>query len=142
MTSVHKKKIHIEQKDRMSTEMYLKTIYILSEENDGNVKPVDLINKMNLSKASVSEMLKKLKEDELVTYSRYEDISLTKKGIVKGKNILRKYIIIKKFLEEVLKLDKEKCPEEACNLEHAFSDESVARLNIVMKLLEEKTATR
>ena len=47
-------------------------------------------------------------------------------------------MVIREFLEDVLKIDDKKVHDEACNLEHAFSDESIARLNILMKFFKKK----
>ena len=43
---------------------------------------------------------------------------------------------IKHFLKDILKISPETVHDEACNLEHAFSDESIAKLNILLKLME------
>lgn len=129
-------KLHWEQKDNISTEMYLKTIFLLREEKKADPKPVDIVKELNLSKGSVSEMLKKLDEVGFIEYESYGKIKLSKKGLEKAKNVVRKYLVIKQFLEKVLKIDKAKTHDEACNLEHGFSDESIAKLNILMKIMK------
>ena len=132
------KRLHGKQKQRISTEMYLKSIFLLKEKNKLDPRPIDIVNELMLSKGSVSEMLKKLDDEGFLKYESYGKVNLTKKGFEKAKNVIRKYMIVIEFLENVLKIEKKKLHKEACNLEHAFSDESVARLNIVMKLLEKK----
>ncbi|MCM2325480.1 MAG: metal-dependent transcriptional regulator [Candidatus Woesearchaeota archaeon] len=119
--------MHADQKNKISKEMYLKEIYLL---RDQDPKPMDLIRKMKVSKSSVSEMLKKLAEEGVIRYESFGTITLTDKGIMEAMNVLRKYLVIKKFLKDTLMLPEEQLHEEACNLEHAFSDASIARLNI------------
>ena len=68
---------HDEHRSSISTEMYLKTIYLLREKNDQDPRPVDLVNELNLSKGTVSDMIKKLKEED---YIKYEDPSIRIEG--------------------------------------------------------------
>ncbi len=126
---------HSSQKSKISTEMYLKEIYLFHDKNKSYPKAVDLVKELKFSKGTVSEMLKKLETLKLITYKDFE-IKLTKKGMMEAKNVVRKYVVIKKFLSDVLKTPDDKIHEEACNLEHAFSDESVAKLNILNKILK------
>ena len=130
------KKLHGKQKHRISTEMYLKTIFLLKEEKNDDPRPVDIVNGLGLSKGSVSEMIKKLNEENLIEYESYGKIKLTEKGLEKAKNVVRKYLVIKEFLKDVLKITESKIHDEACNLEHAFSDESIAKLNILLKIFK------
>ena len=129
-------KLHGRQKHRISTEMYLKTIFLLREKKGEDIRPVDLVNELELSKGTVSEMLRKLSDEDLVSYESYSRVKLTEKGYEKAKNVVRKYLVIKEFLANILKISPEKVHDEACNLEHAFSDESIAKLNILIRLFE------
>ncbi|MEM2131535.1 MAG: metal-dependent transcriptional regulator [Candidatus Woesearchaeota archaeon] len=123
-------KLHVIQKNKISKEMYLKTIYLFFEKKK-LVKAIDLANELKIKKSSVSEMLKKLFDEKLITIEQKHHIKLTKKGEKEAKNVLRKYLIIKEFLIKILKIKPEKAELEACELEHAFSDESIAKLNIL-----------
>ncbi len=132
------KTLHSSQKDKISTEMYLKTIFLLQEKGI-QPKPVDLVNELELSKGSVSEMVKKLTEEGVINYESYGVITLTKKGLQKAKNVVRKYLTVKEFLINVLKTPIDKVHDEACNLEHAFSDSSIAKLNVLNKIKKSTT---
>ena len=57
------KKLHGKQKHRISTEMYLKTIFLLREKKKKDPRPVDVVRELDLSKGTVSEMLRKLTEE-------------------------------------------------------------------------------
>lgn len=135
-------KLHSDQKHRISTEMYLKTIYELKTQKNSDPRPVDIVNCLEVSKGSVSEMLKKLSDEGFIKYKSYGVVELTNKGLNKAKNILEKYRIIRKFLSNMLKVNENKVHDEACNLEHAFSDESVLKLEKLIKSARKSTRIR
>jgi DtxR family transcriptional regulator, Mn-dependent transcriptional regulator len=132
----HPTKLHGHQKNKISKEMYLKTIFLLKEEHNKDPKPVEIANELQLSKGSVSEQLKKLAEDGVINYESYGAVTLTEIGLQHAKNVVRKYLTIRIFLTNFLNIEATKAHEEACNLEHGFSDESIAKLNILMKALK------
>jgi DtxR family Mn-dependent transcriptional regulator len=130
-------RLHNPQKDMISTEMYLKTIFELKEKKGRDPKAVELAKALGLSKASVSEMLKKMEREDHIQHKAYSPLKLTKKGLMGAKKVERKYQILTKFLTYYLKIDEKKAHLEACILEHAISDEVVTRLDILMRFLEQ-----
>ncbi len=109
-------------------EDYLRAMYHLAEENQ-EIKSVDVASYLGVSKASVSEMLKSLDSLGFLEYRRYARIQLTKKGREAAQNLTARHRIIETFLRDMLKISERKIHDEAHNLEHAFSDESILRLN-------------
>ena len=114
------------EKNDIAKEMYLKAVLQLTKE--GDVRPVDLVKCLGVTKGSVSEMLKKLEEDGFVEYESFKNINLTAKGRKKANLVLRKYHIVREFLDHVLGMKGEQLHDNACNLEHAFSDEAIEKL--------------
>jgi DtxR family Mn-dependent transcriptional regulator len=114
-------------------EDYLRTIYELYEERDG-VRSIDIAEKLGTSKASVSEMLRKLAKENLIKVKPYSKIFLTQKGKKQGKNLFDKHHIIKQFIKKFIRHGEEKAKEEAHKLEHALSEESV---KVISRLLNE-----
>ena len=114
-------------------ENYLRVIYELYEDKKG-VRSIDISRKLNISKASVSEMLRKLAEEKLIKIKPYSKILLTKKGEKEAGHLFDKHYTIKTFIKKYLNFDDGKAREEAHKLEHAFSSDSIAVLN---KLIEE-----
>ena len=110
-----------------SREDYLRAIYHLMEENK-EVKSVDVADYLNVTKPSVSEMLKYMNNDRLIQYKKYSKIKLTKKGLDSAKNLTARHRIIETFLNEMLKIDSKKIHDEAHRLEHAFSNESIEKI--------------
>jgi DtxR family Mn-dependent transcriptional regulator len=79
---------------------------------------------MNVSAASVTEMLRALADDGLIIYKKYRGVSLTPKGLTAAKRIRDKHQIAERFLMDVLDKDQGAAHEEACRMEHILSDES------------------
>jgi DtxR family Mn-dependent transcriptional regulator len=79
---------------------------------------------MNVSAASVTEMLKVLADDGLIKYRKYKGVSLTDEGLAQAKKIRDKHQIAERFLMDVLDKDQGSAHEEACKMEHILSDES------------------
>jgi len=111
---------------------YLRVIYEL--EDGKGAKSVEIAKKLKISKASVSEMLRKLAVKKLVIIKPYSKVYLTRKGKIEAENMFAKYFAIKTFIKKFLKYEDDKAREEAHKLEHFFSQESVDMLN---KLTEE-----
>ena len=110
----------------ISTEDYLKTLFILQRIQSGAIKTNTIASRMNVS--SVSEMIKKLSEKKLVTYSPYQGVKLTKNGVDQGRNMVRRHRILELFLHEVLGLPWDKVHQEAEQLEHASSDTVINKM--------------
>ncbi len=91
-----------------------------------------LAEELKISKASVSEMLKKMEERELVKHSRYGTPELTKKGETRGTALLRKHRLLHRFLE-IIGIRKTKIHEEACILEHAISDDVEKHMRMMVE---------
>ena len=108
-----------------SLEDYLKGIYLLKKRKQYSNK--NLAEYLNISPASVSEMIKKLSnENYLILEGR--NINLTKKGSDIAVNIIRKHRVWEVFLVEKLGYDTDEIHEEAEVLEHVTSDKLLQKL--------------
>jgi len=114
-----------------SREDYLRGMYHLMEE-EGSIRSVDLADYLNITKPSVSEMLRELNRGGLVQYKKYSRLKFTSKGHEIARNLTSKHRIIERFLKDMLKIDKKKVHGEAHRLEHAFSDESIEKLRMLL----------
>ena len=114
-----------------SREDYLRGMYHLMEE-EGSVRSVELADYLNITKPSVSEMLRELNRGGLVQYKKYSRLKFTSKGHEIARNLTSKHRIIERFLKDMLKIDKKKVHGEAHRLEHAFSDESIEKLRMLL----------
>jgi DtxR family Mn-dependent transcriptional regulator len=109
--------------EQKTTQDYLKTIYSLTKNNE-LVNNTDIAQKLDVAPASVTEMLKKLSEQGYIQYSPYHGSTLTQKGLKEAQKITRKHRLLETFLSDVLHIGKDKVHAQACEMEHALSDEA------------------
>lgn len=115
-----------------SREDYLEAIYeVCEEEKVARVK--DVAGQMGVSLASVNYAMKVLKEMGLINHRKYGYIELTKKGQEVGSAILKKHKLIKKFLIDVLNVDKGIANKDACSIEHVISEETYNKMDSFLK---------
>lgn len=112
------------EKVSMSHEDYLEAIVMLGGSPSHPVRSVDVATKMNVSKASVSKAIASLKAAGLLDQPFYGDITLTEEGYTYGSAVLKRHEMLTCFLVKRIGLDPEIAEEEACQMEHAISDES------------------
>lgn len=110
---------------RRSGEDYLETILILSEKND--VRSVDIAREMELSKPSVSRAVGLLKQGGFITVDQNGYITLTKAGKAEAERVYERHTVLTKWLVSI-GVDEESAAENACRLEHDFSDEAFEKL--------------
>ncbi len=121
----------------MSHEDYLEAIVMLGGTTDQAVRSVDVATKMGVSKASVNKAITVLKEKKLLDQPYYGDITLTPEGYEYGCAVLERHHLLRTFLIERLGIDPEIAEEEACQMEHAISDDSFEKWVAFIKGLEE-----
>ena len=107
---------------RESGEMYLETIYVLSQTSSA-VRGIDVGNYMNFSKPSVSRALGLLKNDGLVQVDGQGYIKLTAEGEARAKRIYERHLLLSKLFVN-LGVDEKVATEDACRIEHYLSDET------------------
>ena len=108
-----------------SIEDYLKGIYVLKKKKEYSNK--NLAEYLNISPASVSEMIKKLINDEYLELDK-KTIKLTEKGNEFALNVIRKHRVWEVFLFEKLGYTKEEVHKEAEILEHVTSNKLLRKL--------------
>jgi DtxR family transcriptional regulator, Mn-dependent transcriptional regulator len=111
-----------------SEENYIKAIYALSENNDESISTNLLAERMNTKASSVTDMLKKLTDKQLLTYQKYQGCSLTEIGRSVALSIVRKHRLWEVFLVEKLQFGWDEVHEIAEQLEHIQSVQLTNRL--------------
>lgn len=104
-----------------SKEMYLKTIYLLSKKK-GSVRNIDIAAELNISKPSVTGMLKKLVADGDIAITNDYLVSLTTEGRERAEMIYNRYVTFVDLLT-LMNIPEDKIRDAACKLEHGVSDE-------------------
>lgn len=112
-----------------SEENYLKTIYHLTIVSDSEISTNAIAEKMETKASSVTDMLKKLAEKDLVNYKKYQGVSLTEKGRLSAKMIVRKHRLWEVFLVEKLDFSWDEVHDIAEQLEHIKSEKLINKLD-------------
>lgn len=111
-------------------ENYIKAIYTVQHTNEsGEVSVNEIAERMNNKPATVTDMLRKLSEKELIHYEKYKKVQLTKAGTKLALSILRKHRLWESFLHEKLKFSWSEVHEVAEQLEHIQSQMLIDRLD-------------
>lgn len=113
----------------LSEENYLKAIYHLTTLGDAEVSTNAIAEKIETKASSVTDMLRKLAEKELIHYKKYQGVSLTQTGRLAAKMIVRKHRLWEVFLVEKLAFAWDEVHDIAEQLEHIQSPELVDRLD-------------
>lgn len=108
-----------------SYEDYIEAIYDLAVKGNGSVRSVDVANELGFSKASVARATKNLREQGYINQERYGEITLTPKGEEYGKRVLERHQVLRGFLIDILGVDKETANDEACEMEHTISQDTM-----------------
>jgi DtxR family transcriptional regulator, Mn-dependent transcriptional regulator len=108
---------------------YAKAIYALQQRGDGHpVGTNDLAERLSVTPASVSAMLKKLAERGLVEHVPYKGVVLTEAGERVALEVLRHHRLLELYLAEHLGVPWDRVHEEAEALEHVISEYLEARI--------------
>lgn len=110
-------------------ENYLKTIYYLATRQEGEVSTNALAEMTATKAASVTDMLRKLADKQLIHYKKYQGVRLTDEGERLALQIIRRHRLWEVFLVEKLGLGWDEVHDIAEELEHIRSDELVSRLD-------------
>ncbi len=105
-----------------SLEDYMKSILILSNRN-GSVRSVDIAEELGVSKPSVSNAMKKLREENMICFAKGGNIIFTKEGRAFAEKIYSKHSLLSRALR-IMGVNKDTADKEACLMEHAISDET------------------
>jgi len=121
---------------KKTMEEYIEVISSLQNESE-YARTTDIANEMNIKPSSVTEMLQKLDNNGLIEYHLYKGARLTKKGKKIAGKLEMKHHAIEEFLL-MLGVDEKNAKEDACEIEHHVSDETIERLIQFIKTLRKK----
>lgn len=113
----------------LAEENYLKAIFHLEYESEGEVSTNAIAERMDTKPSSVTDMVQKLAEKGMLIYKRYKGVQLTDEGRKLAAYVIRKHRLWEVFLVEKLNFHWDEVHEIAEQLEHIQSDELVTRLD-------------
>ena len=111
-----------------SIEDYVKVIYSYTEWQDKPITSSQLALRLGVANSSVSEMVRKLKDQGLVDHKPYSAIRLTPEGMRLALSMVRRHRLIETYLVEELGYSWDEVHDEAEMLEHAVSDTFIERM--------------
>jgi DtxR family Mn-dependent transcriptional regulator len=115
-----------------SEENYLKAIFHLQQEADGGISTSSISEKLDTKAASVTEMIKRLADKNLVDYQKYYGVQLTEAGRKQALLIIRKHRLWEYFLVKRLNFNWDEVHDIAEQLEHIKSAKLVEELDIFL----------
>jgi len=118
-------------------ENYLEVIGKLSK-GERVVRVNSLAKELKVRMPSVSEALKVLKDNGLVTHEKYGYIELTEKGSKIAEEVFSRHEILFAFLTKILGIDPVTADEDACKMEHVISPTTLSKLISFVKELSDR----
>lgn len=116
----------------LSEENYLKAIYHLESDSKKGISTNAIAKSLETKASSVTDMVKKLSEKEVVIYKKYQGVTLTELGKKTAANIVRKHRLWEVFLVERLNFSWDEVHEVAEQLEHIKSPKLINQLDSLL----------
>jgi len=110
---------------------YLKVIFTIQEKHS-QVTTTDIARALNVSAASVTGMIKRLDQMQLVIHESYKGVKLTKSGEKIALEIIRHHRLLETYLREIMGYPWETMHAEAEHLEHHISEEFEERIDVLL----------
>jgi DtxR family Mn-dependent transcriptional regulator len=114
-------------------ENYLKAIYSLAYANSNKVSTTLISAELNTKASSVTDMIQKLADKDLVHYKKYQGVSLTEIGRKIAVEIVRKHRLWEVFLVNKLNYNWDEVHELAEQLEHIKSETLIDKLEAFLE---------
>ncbi|WP_346674495.1 metal-dependent transcriptional regulator [Enorma phocaeensis] len=113
----------------VANEDYLECMVRIEQEDgaEAGVRSVDVATMLGVSKASVNKAVTALKAQGLVEQSHYGKVMLTPQGREIGSAVWYRHRLIRTFLVQELGVEFDRADAEACMMEHALSEDTMAR---------------
>lgn len=112
-----------------SAQNYVKVIWGAQEWSDDPVTPGLIATRAGVAMSSVSDAVRKLAEQGLVTHTPYGAVALTDDGRDAAVAMVRRHRLLETFLVQVLGYTWDEVHDEAEVLEHAVTDLLVDRID-------------
>lgn len=118
-----------------TAEDYLERIYALIQEK-GYARVSDIAEALQVSPSTVTRMVQKLDEQNLLEYERYRGLSLTEAGERVGRSIHKRHKALEAFLDLLGIHDKETVEQDIEGIEHHLSSKTLHRLTQLVEFFE------
>ena len=117
----------------LTEENYLKAIYHISQYSNSGISTNAIAKKIKTKASSVTDMIKKLAEKDLVNYKKYQGVELTESGRRMAVSVIRKHRLWEVFLVRKLNFSWDEVHEVAEQLEHIHSEKLINQLDAFLE---------
>ena len=117
--------LKVEKDITLNEGRYLKFLYRKQQEETNQIRTMVLAEAFRVKPATVTEMLQKLSNKGLLSYTRYHGADLTERGIIEAEKLLRNHRILEVLFVRFLKYSSQDACVEATKLDHYVSDELI-----------------
>jgi Mn-dependent DtxR family transcriptional regulator len=118
-----------------SQEDYLEAIWVLTEEK-GYARVTDLSERLQISPASASKMIRRLNDAGLLTYERYRGFNFTPRGRRTGRLLYARHQILERLLTHLELGPPDEIHRIVEGIEHHFDVRSMGQLDRLVKHIE------
>lgn len=115
-----------------SLEDYLEAVLEVADDA-GAARTTDVADRLGVSKASVNQAMGLLVDRGLIEREKYGPVYLTQSGDTRARAVLKRHRAIKTFLVSVLGVDEHIAEEDACQIEHVVSKDTMDGLIAFME---------
>lgn len=126
------------KRNSSAVEDYLERILELIN-SKGYARVVDIATSLNISQASVSNMIQRLDGEGLLKYEKYRGLVLTSAGETLARNIARRHELLTDFLT-LLRLDKQVIHHDVEGMEHHISPPTLRAIEALTAQLKRRPA--
>ena len=119
-----------------SQEHYLRAIWELRSQR-GYARLADLARALDVTPATLSVGLRPLEARSLVAHDEHRFLLLTPAGERIAREVHHRYVVLRSFLSDVLRVPSATAEREACLIEHDVSAATTERIVDFLKLLQE-----
>ena len=126
------------KRNSAAVEDYLERILELIN-SKGYARVVDIATSLNISQASVSNMIQRLDGEGLLKYEKYRGLVLTAAGETLARNIARRHELLTDFLT-LLRLDKQVVHHDVEGMEHHISPATLRAIEALTAQLKRRPA--
>lgn len=113
-------------------EDYIKAIYQLSKDGQATISTNAIAAKMDTKPSSVTDMVKKLANKQLISYKKYKGVSLTDAGSLCALSVIRRQGLWEVFLLEKLDISEDYVQQLAEKLKHVESEQLIDKLDMYL----------
>ena len=101
---------------------YLKLIYRRQREESKEIRTTDIADFLQVRPATVTEVLQNLDSKGMIRHESYKGVELTRMGVEKARNLLRRHRILETLFVNYLGFDEGQACEEAIQIDQHVSE--------------------